>query len=294
MISVDNWLNETTRHAHVVLPGLSPLERAHCDDLYWMYAIASCVKWSDPVLAPPAGRPQEWEIMLRLAGALLGTPLPDVDVPAMDDLYTQGIIYTACQAADTPLFGRDPEEVFAALRGRGPGGMIDLGVRVGPWGEDLGRRPGGLTLEEVRRHPDGLRLGELEGGRLNEVLTTPSGRIELMHPLLAADIPRLHAADQPHRRRSARGDGRTPGRRLHHRGFDPGGRRSHRRDDGRRGVTTPRLGSRCRRDPARRRQRPSGANTNMLNPAVLIDVPSNTQVVNGVPCSVAPVSVGAD
>lgn len=198
MISVDNWLNETTRHAHVVLPGLSPLERAHCDDLYWMYAIASCVKWSDPVLAPPAGRPQEWEIMLRLAGALLGTPLPDVDVPAMDDLYTQGIIYTACQAADTPLFGRDPEEVFAALRGRGPEGMIDLGVRVGPWGEDLGRRPGGLTLEEVRRQPDGLRLGELEGGRLNEVLTTPSGRIELMHPLLAADIPRLHAADQAH------------------------------------------------------------------------------------------------
>ncbi|MDZ4267732.1 MAG: molybdopterin dinucleotide binding domain-containing protein, partial [Mycobacterium sp.] len=191
IISVDNWLNETTRHAHVVLPGLSPLERAHCDDLYWMYAIASCVKWSDAVLPAPAGRPGEWEIMLRLAGAVVGTPIPDVDISAMDDLYTQGIIHTACQAADTPLFGRDPAEVFAALTGRGPERMIDLGIRSGPWGDDLGRRPGGLTLDEVRRHPDGLRLGELEGGRLAEVLSTPSGRIELMHPLLTADIPRL-------------------------------------------------------------------------------------------------------
>ena len=34
-------LNETTRHADVILSGLSPLERAHADDLYWMYATAS-------------------------------------------------------------------------------------------------------------------------------------------------------------------------------------------------------------------------------------------------------------
>ena len=44
MIAVDNWLNETTRHAHVILPGLSPLERPHVDDLYWMHSMASCVK----------------------------------------------------------------------------------------------------------------------------------------------------------------------------------------------------------------------------------------------------------
>lgn len=333
MISVDNWLNETTRHAHVVLPGLSPLERPHCDDLYWMYAIASCVKWSDPVVAPPAGRPQEWEIMLRLAGALLGMPLPDVDVPALDDMYTQGIIYTACQAADTPLFGRDPEEVFAALRGRGPERMIDLGVRVGPWGDDLGRRPGGLTLEEVRRHPDGLRLGELEGGRLNEVLTTPSGRIELMHPLLVADIPRLLARiDRPDdglaltSRRHLRSNNSW----LHNvaglmRGKDRCTLLINPTDAARLGVTDGHLVDVCTTEGSIRvvaevtdemmagvvslphgwghgvdgtrldvANAHPGANTNMLNPAVLIDVPSNTQVVNGVPCSVAPVSVGAD
>lgn len=327
MISVDNWLNETTRHAHVILPGLSPLERAHCDDLYWMYAIASCVKWSDAVLPAPAGRPEEWEIMLRLAGAVVGTPIPDVDISAMDDLYTQGIIHTACQAADTPLFGRDPMEVFAALRGRGPERMIDLGIRTGPWGDDLGRRPGGLTLDEVRRHPDGLRLGELEGGRLSEVLTTPSGRIELMHPLLTADLPRLLS------RIDRASDGlvltsrrhlRSNNSWLHNvaglmRGRDRCTLLIHPTDAAHLGVSdglpvdvSTTEGS--IRVPAEvtEEMMPGvvslphgwghgvdgtqmsianahpGVNTNVLNPAALIDVPSNTQVVNGVQCQVVP------
>ena len=41
MISVDNWINETTRHADVILPGLSALEQAHHDDLIWQFAVGS-------------------------------------------------------------------------------------------------------------------------------------------------------------------------------------------------------------------------------------------------------------
>lgn len=323
MISVDNWLSETSRHADVILPGLSPLERAHCDDLYWMYSVAACVKWSDPAIPPPPDRPQEWEIMLRLAGALVGTPIPEVDVRAMDDLYTQGIIYTACQAADTPLFGREPAEVFAELKGVGPERLIDLGIRVGPWGDDLGGRPGGLTLDQVRRHPDGLRLGELEGGRLAAVLTTPSRRIELMHPMLADDIPRL--AGRLDRvdddlvltsRRHLRSNNSW----LHNvaglmRGKDRCTLLIHPQDAARHDVldgqpvevsTTegsvevvaevtddmmPGVVSLphgwghgidgTRMDVANAHP---GVNTNLLNPAALVDVPSNTQVVNGVPC----------
>ena len=75
-----------------------------------------------------------------------------------------------CMAPDTPLTGRDPQQATAALKGVGPERLVDLGIRLGPWGDDLGQRPGGLTLDEVRRHPNGLRLAELEGGRLDEVL----------------------------------------------------------------------------------------------------------------------------
>ena len=108
MISVDSWLNETTRHADVILPGLSPLERPHADDLYWAYSTASCLKWSDAVFEPSPGRPTEWELLLRLGGSLFGTAVPDVDVPALDELYVGGLIATACTQSDTPLTGRIP------------------------------------------------------------------------------------------------------------------------------------------------------------------------------------------
>ena len=120
LVCVDNWLNETTRHAHVIFPGLSPLERPHADDLYWMYALSSCLKWSEPVFAPDADRPAEWEVLLRLAGGVLGTPLPEVDVPAMDDLYTGGLVATMCMQPGTPLSGRDPNQVVGALKAKGP------------------------------------------------------------------------------------------------------------------------------------------------------------------------------
>ena len=86
MISVDNWLNETTRHAHVILPGLSPLEQAHHDDLHLelrgRQRGATTRRRSS---RPTDGRPHEWEILIRLAGACLGQPAGEVDVAAIDD-----------------------------------------------------------------------------------------------------------------------------------------------------------------------------------------------------------------
>src|SRR3954454_18106380 len=55
MISVDSWINETPRHADVVLPGLSALEQGHHDDLIWQFAVGSGAKWSAPVFPPADG-----------------------------------------------------------------------------------------------------------------------------------------------------------------------------------------------------------------------------------------------
>ena len=79
MISVDNWLNETTRHAHVILPGLVALEQPHCDEALWGFAVRSAVRWS-PAIFPRDDRPQEWEILIRLGAILAGVPAADVDV----------------------------------------------------------------------------------------------------------------------------------------------------------------------------------------------------------------------
>ncbi|KUI27621.1 molybdopterin-dependent oxidoreductase [Mycobacterium sp. GA-2829] len=327
MIAVDSWLNETTRHADVILPGLSPLERPHADDLYWMYALASCVKWSDPVFEPAPDRPAEWELLLRLGGALFGTPVPEVDVAALDDLYVAGLVATMCAAEHTPLSGRAPDEAMAALTGRGPERLVDLGIRLGPWGDDLGRRPGGLTLETARRHPDGLRLGELSGGRIDEVVCTPSGRVELAHEHLIADVPRLlERIDRraPDLVLTSRRHLRSNNSWLHNvptlmRGRDRCTLLIHPDDAQRLGVRggapvevatsegavevvaevsdemMPGVVSLphgwghgvpgTRLDLANRHP---GVNVNLLNPPDLVDVPSNTQVVNGVPCTVRP------
>jgi anaerobic selenocysteine-containing dehydrogenase len=325
MISVDNWLNETTRHAHVILPGLSPLERSHSDDLYWAYSTASCLKWSDAVFAPSAGRPAEWELLLRLAGSLFGTPVPDVDVAALDDLYVGGLIATMCTQPNTPLTGRDPQQALGALPDRGPARLVDLGIRLGPWGDDLGERAGGLTLARVREHPDGVRLDELDGGRIGEAVTTPSGTVELLHSHLAADVPRL--IDRIDRRPTdfvltSRRHLRSNNSWLHNvpslmRGKDRCTLLIHPVDAARVGLHTGELAevatseaaiavivevsdevmpgvvclphgwghgvSGTRLDIANAHP---GVNSNILNPPGLIDVPSNTQVVNGVPCSV--------
>ncbi|MGV0644620.1 molybdopterin-dependent oxidoreductase [Mycolicibacterium sp. XJ2546] len=325
MIAVDSWLNETTRHAHVILPGLSPLERPHADDLYWIYATSSCLKWSDPVFAPDPNRPSEWEILLRLAGAMVGTPTPEVDVAAMDDLYVAGLVATACATAGTPLTGRDPQEATAALSARGPERLVDLGIRLGPWGDDLGRRPGGLTLAEVRRHPNGLRLDELDGGRLDETVCTPSGTVELVHQRLVDDVPRLRARLQ----RPAGGLLLTSRRHLRSnnswmhnvpalmRGRDrctllihpvdaePAGIRTgdlvevstsegaltvpaEVSDEMMPGVVSLPHGWGHGLDGTRLQVANAhpGVNSNLLNPADLLDVPSSTQVVNGVSCRV--------
>lgn len=324
MIAVDNYLNETTRHAHVILPGLSPLERPHADDLYWIYATASCLKWSDPVFAAPQDRPSEWELLLRLAGAMVGTPMPDVDVAAMDDLYVAGLVATACMTPGTPLTGRSPDDVTAALTGRGPERLVDLGIRLGPWGDDLGRRDG-LTLDQVRTHPNGLRLAELDGGRLDDVVCTPTGTVELVHQRIVDDVPRLRArlgrpaeelvlTSRRHLRSNnswmhnvpalMRGKDRCtllihPDDALRA-GIGPGDVAevsteecsltvpAEISDEMMPGVVSLPHGWGHGLDGTRLQvanDRP-GVNSNLLNPAHLLDVPSNTQVVNGVPCRV--------
>ena len=183
MISIDNWMNETTRNAHVILPGLSPLQQPHFDDLLWAFAVRSAGKWSEPVFSPPTDRPAEWEIMTRLAGICAGQKAADVDIKALDDGFVSFLAATV---------GVDPASVLAASDAPGPERILDLSIRSGPWGDRYGERPGGLTLDTFKEAPDGLDFGPMVP-RLREVLRTPSGRLELAPAYILGDLPRLAA-----------------------------------------------------------------------------------------------------
>ena len=183
MISVDNWLNETTRHAHVILPGLSPLEQPHHDDLIWNFAVGSAAKYSPPLFPPADGRPEEWEILIRLAGACLGEPADEVDVAAIDDGFFDVM---------ASVKGFDGAELRRGYEAGGPERLLDLTLRTGPFGDRYGQDPGGLTLDRLKAEPNGIDLG-LNEPRLEQVLTTEGGKVVLAPTYITDDLPRLAA-----------------------------------------------------------------------------------------------------
>jgi anaerobic selenocysteine-containing dehydrogenase len=191
MIAVDNWINETTRHAHVILPGLSALEQPHCDELIWHWAVRNAVKYSAAVFAPPE-RPHEWEILLALAGMCQGRKPAEIDVRALDQLFFAGLVAGLVQLPGSRIHGRDPAEIVGATAGVGPERLLELSVRTSAWGDAYGANPCGLTLDELKRNPHGIDVGPLTP-MLDAILQTPSRKVELAPAHLVADVPRLEA-----------------------------------------------------------------------------------------------------
>lgn len=182
MISVDLWLNETTRHADVILPGLSPLEQPHHDDLILLFAIHSIANYSAPVF-DPGERPHEWEILIRLTGLCAGTPAEDVDVAAIDDGFFDYLAFTQ---------GLDGAEIRKLYDHGGPERMLDLTLRTGPFGDQYGKNPGGITLDMLKANPNGIDFGPMVP-QLPDILGTTDKKIRLAPQYLLDDLPRLAA-----------------------------------------------------------------------------------------------------
>ncbi len=181
MVSLDNYINETTRHAHVILPSPSFLESAHYDMWSWIFCLTSGGHYSPPVI-PLVDRPDHWRIVARVGAIIGGQPRADID--ALDDGYFRAL------AAGR---GIDPDTAMAALPVRGPERILDLAIRAGPFGDRFGAVEGGLTLASFEDKPDGLIIGPAIP-RASEGFETASGNIEIAPALILSDIPRLKQA----------------------------------------------------------------------------------------------------
>ncbi|AGM10462.1 molybdopterin-dependent oxidoreductase [Amycolatopsis keratiniphila] len=168
MVSLDVYLNETTRHADVILPGPSPMERPHYDVALYALAVRNVANWTPQTLE--TDMPQEWVTLLRLAGIAAGQG-PDVDVAAFDTMV----------AGETAR--RTGVDLSLAEGRTGPARMIDLMLRGGPYG---------LSLADLEAAPHGIDLGALKP-RLPEALATASGKVELAPEAITKDVPRLRA-----------------------------------------------------------------------------------------------------
>ncbi|WP_148861540.1 molybdopterin-dependent oxidoreductase [Marinobacter fonticola] len=204
MVSVDYYLNETTRHADVILPPTHALERSHYDLIFNMMAVRNVAKFSDALFQPAADAKHDWQILLELAHRL-------------ERLNKGGRL------------GLRQEWGWRAFKKLGPDTLLDLALRTGPYGQPVGavrpalqpavdlfeavlpdrhplrhltrlspldRRwrdlPKGLSLAKLRENPHGIDLGALRPS-LPDRLYTRDGKINLAPRRYLDDLTRLHA-----------------------------------------------------------------------------------------------------
>jgi anaerobic selenocysteine-containing dehydrogenase len=194
MVSVDPYLNETTRHADVLLPPPSALEKSHYDIAFTTLSVRNYAMWSAPVYERPDGHPSEFDILVTLTAILGGAPA-DADPRALAEATLAGQVGAAVGATGSPIEGRDPSEILDALAVHPDvtERFLDLMIRTSARGDGFGADPDGWTLERLQRHEHGVDLGPLES-RIPEVLATPSGMVELAPEPIIADLERLAGA----------------------------------------------------------------------------------------------------
>jgi anaerobic selenocysteine-containing dehydrogenase len=189
VISVDPYLNETTRHADVILPPPSALAKSHYDLAFYGLSVRNVANWSPPITAPDG--PRESEILARLALIVSGQGA-DADPAVIDDLLIGTLLGRATRDGGT-MEGHDPVELAGRLTGDTPEDRaLDAMLRTGPYGDRFGAEPDGLSLAKLMAHPHGIDLGPLTP-QLPAALRTPSARVELAPALVVDDLERLAA-----------------------------------------------------------------------------------------------------
>lgn len=185
VVSIDLYLNETSRLADVILPSTAPLERSNYDIVFHAFSVRNHAKWSPPALPKPDDSRHGWEILLEIAARMNGA------TPAqLDEMLFAGLLGNALRScpgvseADArAMLGSDP----------GPDRLVDLMLRAGPYGDRFDAAAEGLSLAKLKASEHGVDLGPL-ASRLPAMLATESGRIELAPDLLTGDVPRLREA----------------------------------------------------------------------------------------------------
>ena len=167
MVSIDPYLNETTRHAHFILPPTSGLERDHFDLVFHVLAVRNTVKYSKALFDKPPGALHDWEILHRLTERI-----GEAD-PARRPGWSARLM----------------------SRWLTPKRSVALGIRLSGRGAGWNPFSRGLTLSRIAAQPHGIDLGPLEPC-LPRRLKTPTRRIDLAPAPLVADLQRLSQALQ--------------------------------------------------------------------------------------------------
>ncbi|WP_433603023.1 molybdopterin oxidoreductase family protein [Nocardia sp. CA-135953] len=148
-VAVDMYVTETTRHADIILPPISPLEREDVNILFPVFSVRNNLRYDARVFEPPADGLEDWQIMARLITELVPLPARRFTTRAVNALLAQ----------------------FSPMR------LTTLGVAAGPYGV-LRRGRKGLSVAKVRAAAGGIDLGPLQP-RLRTLIGTKDRKVRL-------------------------------------------------------------------------------------------------------------------
>lgn len=162
-VSIDFFINETSRHADIILPPVSPIQRSHYDLALYLTAVRNVSKYSPPPFELEEGELDDWQILTELTCRLAAR--------RHGKLSKQYLTARATQKA-------------------GPERVLDLGLRLGPYGKGLNPLATGLSLKKLRKNPHGLDLGPLQPS-LPDRIPEQHGPIDLAPDIFVQDLERL-------------------------------------------------------------------------------------------------------
>jgi len=157
MVSVDLYINETTRYADLILPSTSALENDHYDTTFNMFAVRNVSRFNRAILPKPEGALHDWEIFVGLAKAFAA---------------------------------RTGKELKPTLP---PAQMIDFALRAGRYGDASEHK---LSVTSLFDHPHGVDLGALKAN-LGPRLKTPNQHVQAAPAAILADLQRFAALQAP-------------------------------------------------------------------------------------------------
>jgi len=162
MAAVDIYINETTRHADVILPPTTALERDHYDLIFHILAVRNTARFTPAVFPKARDARHDWEIYREIA------------------LRTTDRIRPRRSLVDR-----------LKLRARmsvSPTRMIQV---------LLARGDSGTTITQLRKKPEGVDLGPLRPDLLPGRLRTRDKSLDLAPALVIDDLDRLGTASAP-------------------------------------------------------------------------------------------------
>lgn len=164
MVSIDIYLNETTKHAHVILPPTFALEHDNYELAFHLLSIRNTAKYSPALFPKPENSRHDWEIFLALASRMGPVQGP------LGNLITRA----------KSLLGHK----------LGPTTLLDLALRTGPYGDHFNPfSKQGLSLKKLKKHPHGIDLGPLQPN-FPEKLHTSDKKIHLAPKPFLEDLSR--------------------------------------------------------------------------------------------------------